>query len=91
MGRGTFLGPTLPGYAEGADSHLRRGGGLPGCDAQHCVSRTAVAAGRRGDAFCASAAFITASRQGLAPSRLDGVMLGSVLAEAERGILLQIC
>ena len=64
---------------------------MPGCDAQHGVSRTAVAAGRQGDAFCASAAFFIASRQELSPSHLDGVTLDFVLAEAETGILLQIC
>lgn len=64
---------------------------MAGCDAQHCVSHTAVAAGWRGDAVCASTVFIIAARQELSPAHLDGVMLDFVLAEAETGIILQTC
>lgn len=66
-------------------------GRSPACDAQCSVSRTAVAAGWWGDAFCASAVLVIASRQELSPSHLDGVVPDVVLAEAERGIFLQIC
>lgn len=85
-----FLSPILPFCVEGAHSCLRGGGHLARCDAQLCISCTAVPAGRQGGTVCASAAITIASRQELSPSHLDGVTLDFVLAEPERGIL-QIC